>query len=87
MVHNYNRLSFCTWNINGLYNKTIGDKSKSDDFTKVIKKHDFIAITETWTEDIKNIPNYSSFSTVPQKKLQNRFKNIWTEIRWYLLLL
>ena len=62
-----NRLSFCTWNINGLYNKTIGDKTKCNDFIQLITKHDFIAITETWTENIPNIPNYLSFSTAPQK--------------------
>ena len=62
-----NRISFCTWNINGLYNKTVGDKTKSDDFLNIISKHDFITITETWTDDVPNVPGYLKTFIAPMK--------------------
>jgi len=63
----HQRISFCEWNINGLYNKIIGDKTKSVDFQNVINAHDFITLTEIWTSDIPSFQNYNHFTAAPKK--------------------
>ena len=61
-------LSFCSWNINGLQNKLLGDKYKYVDFLEVMKKHDFILLTETWSNAIPEIEGYCSIIISPYKK-------------------
>ena len=42
----FNKLSFFAWNINGLFSKTLGDKLRNSDFSSMIKKFDFIILSE-----------------------------------------
>lgn len=67
MINFGKRLSFCTWNINGLHNKLIGDKTQCFDFINEITKHDFILLTETWTTIIPDNEGYCQLSIHPQK--------------------
>ena len=43
-------IAIATWNINGLFHKVIGDKSKNLDFARSIKCNDIIFLTETWSQ-------------------------------------
>ena len=52
------RISFCTWNVNGLNSKILGDKTKCRAFLAVINKHDFVILTETWTTSFPEIEGY-----------------------------
>ena len=61
------RLSFSTWNINGIHNKLIGDKTKCLDFINAISKHDFVLLTETWSTTVPEIEGYYDFTIHPQK--------------------
>ena len=40
--------SFSTWNIPGLSNKDLGDKTKTKDLIDSINEIDFLFLTETW---------------------------------------
>ena len=61
-------ISIATWNINGLFHKVIGDKSKNPDFIRSIKSNDIIFLTETWSQTNLNIPGYKTITSV---KTQN----------------
>jgi hypothetical protein len=39
-------ISFSTWNIDGIFNRVLGDKTKNKDFIDSISKIDFIFITK-----------------------------------------
>ena len=56
-------ISFSTWNINGLFNRVLGDKSKNKDFLDTIVKIDFIFQTETWTDTCCNIPGFETIAS------------------------
>ena len=62
------RISFCSWNINGLYSKVLGNKSDYIDFKDIVNKHDFIILTETWTNAIPKVENYCAITVCPHKK-------------------
>ena len=60
--HCFKRLSFCTWNINGINSKLIGDKTKCVDFLNQVTKHDFIILTETWSTSVPKVEGYNCIS-------------------------
>ena len=62
-------ISVSTWNIQGLFHKTLGDKTKNKDFINNISKLDFLFLTETWSNLNINIPGYKAFvsdASIPQ---------------------
>lgn len=67
MIDSYRKLSFCTWNINGLHNNLYGNKTACLDFLNTVKKHDFILITETWSKQALDIEGYQELSLDPLK--------------------
>jgi hypothetical protein len=65
-------ISFSTWNINGIFNSVLGDKTKNKDFIDFISKIDFIFITETWTNTCLNIPGFEAIVSETAKPVTNR---------------
>ena len=65
-------ISFSTWNINGIFNSVLGDKTKNKDFIDSISKIDFIFITETWTNTCLNIPGFEAIISETAKPVTNR---------------
>ena len=61
------RVSLCSWNTNSLHSKVLGDKSKTVDFKNIVNKHDFIIITETWTDNIPQLEGYCSLAIFAYK--------------------
>ena len=57
-MHN---ISVSTWNIHGLFHKTLGDKTKNKDFINNINKLDFLFLTETWSNLNIDVPDYKAF--------------------------
>lgn len=72
MLDFHKRVSFCSWNINGLHSKVLGDKSKTIDFLNVINKHDFIVLTETWTDSFPQVEGFCSLSVRANKNLTKK---------------
>lgn len=62
-------LSIATWNINGLFHKVIGDKSKNIDFVNSIKSNDLILLTETWSQTNLNLPGYRTINSIKTAKV------------------
>ena len=64
-------ISISSWNINGISNKIIGDKTKNEDFLNHIKPYDFVFLTETWTNSPINISGFRALSsnTAPSKSI------------------
>ena len=63
-------ISVSMWNINGLSNKVLGDKTKNNDFLKDISRCDFIYLTETWANETISIPGFkatSSYTSPPNQ--------------------
>ena len=60
------------WNINGLTNRVIGDKTKNNDFLNHIKTYDFIFLTETWSKETINIPGFKATSSPVSPKSNRR---------------
>ena len=58
-------ISLSTWNIHGIVNNILGDKSKIKDFTDNIMKTDFMFLTETWSDKQINIPGFRAFASDP----------------------
>lgn len=61
-------LSIAMWNINGLFHKVIGDKSKNIDFVNSIKSNDLILLTETWSQTNLNLPGYRTINSIKTAK-------------------
>ena len=59
----FSRISFSTWNVNGLSHKILGDKLQNSDFTNSINSCDFIVLTETWNRSQIEISGYNSFTS------------------------
>ena len=59
----FSNLSFTTWNIHGLFNKVLGDKSKNQDFIEAITKNDFVFLTETWGNQNIHIPGFETINS------------------------
>ena len=89
-------ISFSTWNINGLNNKVLGNKTKNKDFVDAISNIDFMFLTETWSDETLEIPGFETInSIVVQSKsktasrksggitlmFQNKFKNYLTTVK------
>lgn len=72
MINFNRRISFCTWNINGLNSKIIGDKTECLDFINTINKHDFVILTETWTSFIPEIEGYKHISVCSEKNVEKK---------------
>ena len=73
MIVRNKHISFCTWNINGIQSRIIGDKTNCIDFLDIINNHDFIVLTETWKPSIPNIEGYSCISLKELSKTNKRF--------------
>ena len=65
-----NNLSFLAWNINGLFSKSLGEKSQHSEFLDVINNFDFVIIWETWTRS--NVVEVRGFRSVTQDATQSR---------------
>jgi hypothetical protein len=65
-------ISISTWNINGLSNKVLGDKSKNQDFLNQIKSNDFIFLTETWAKTTISVNGFKAISSILPPKLNQR---------------
>ena len=57
-------ISFSTWNINGIHNKVLGDKSKNRDFVDAISNTDFMFLTETWNDQNLYIPGFETINSI-----------------------
>ena len=57
----HKNLSFSTWNIHGITNNVLGDKTKNQDFINNINNLDFIVLNETWCNTNIDVPGFSSF--------------------------
>ena len=57
-------ISFSTWNINGIHNKVLGDKSKNRDFVDAISNTDFMFLTETWNDQNLDIPGFETINSI-----------------------
>lgn len=57
------KISSSTWNINGLFNKTLGDKTKNKDFVEAIANVDFMFLTETWSNQNIDIPGFEAINS------------------------
>ena len=58
------RVSFSTWNINGLDDSVLGDKLDNLDFLNHVNKFDFVVLTETWTRRKVFVPDYNCFNYI-----------------------
>ncbi|CAB3996549.1 Hypothetical predicted protein, partial [Paramuricea clavata] len=68
-------ISVSAWNINGISNKVIGDKTKNEDFVNYIKSYDFVFLTETWSSVSVNISGFKAISSniaPPKSKHKSR---------------
>lgn len=90
------KISFGTWNINGLFNKVLGDKTKNKDFVEAIADVDFMFLTETWSNQNINIPGFEAINSNLTKSLSKTacrasggisllFKNKYKKYRAFLL--
>ena len=62
------RVSFSTWNINGLDDSVLGDKLDNLDFLNHVNKFDFIVLTETWTHRKVFVPDYNCFNSIDTQR-------------------
>ena len=53
-------ISIGMWNINGLNDKVLGNKSHDQDFVRHITSHDLIFLTETWSNTFIDIPDFKT---------------------------
>ena len=67
----FSEISLGTWNINGIFNKILGDKTKNKDFLEAISKTDFMFLTETWSNVNLNIPGFEAINSDIAKSLSN----------------
>ncbi len=63
----FSEISISTWNINGLNNKVLGDKTKNQDFIDAISNIDFMFLTETWNSKDIDIPGFRVINSVVVK--------------------
>ena len=62
-------ISLSAWNINGLSNKVLGDKTKNQDFVNATSNIDFLFLTETWNNRDIDMPGFEIInSVVPKSK-------------------
>ena len=59
----FSEIAFSTWNIHGLINKVLGDKTKNKDFVEAISNIDFMFLTETWNNQDINIPGFETINS------------------------
>ena len=62
------RVSFSTWNINGLDDSVLSDKLDNLDFLNHVNKFDFIVLTETWTRRKVFVPDYNCFNSIDAQR-------------------
>jgi hypothetical protein len=62
----FSEITFSTWNIHGLINKVLGDKTKNKDFVEAISNIDFMFLTETWKNQDINIPGFETLTLIWQ---------------------
>ena len=89
-------MSIGTWNIHGLYNNVLGDKTKNKDFIDIISKVDFMVLTETWSNCNIDLPGFETIFAELAKPLhknacrqsgginilfKNKYKNYTTTIK------
>ena len=66
------KVSITTWNIRGVSDKVLGDKSRNDCFVESIAKNDIIVLTETWTRNDVQIAGYKNFVSTQNTDSNNR---------------
>ena len=59
----HSQISVSTCNINVLHHKTIDDKTTNQHFVNSIKHHDFIFLTETWSDAATVISDFKAICT------------------------
>ena len=59
----FSEITFSKWNIHGLINKVLGDKTKNKDFVEAISNIDFMFLTETWNNQDINIPGFETINS------------------------
>ena len=59
----FNKLSFFSCNISGLFSKTLGDKLQTSDFLSMIKNFDFIILSETWKKGNIDVEGFKVMTT------------------------
>ena len=62
-------ISFSTWNINGISNNILGDKTNNKDFVNAISNTDFMFLTETWSNQNITIPGFEIIHSTLAKSL------------------
>ena len=68
-------ISDSAWNINGISNKVIGNKTKNEDFVNYIKSYDFVFFIEIWSSVSVNISGFKAISSniaPPKSKHKSR---------------
>ena len=63
------KISFGTWNIHGLFNKVLDDKTKNKDFVDAISNTDFMFLTETWNNIDLVTPEFETVNSKVTKPL------------------
>ena len=66
------KVSITTWNIRGVSDKVLGDKSRNDCFVESIAKNDIVVLTETWTRNDVQIAGYKNFVSTQNTDSNNR---------------
>ena len=69
-------ITFSSWNIHGITNQVLGDKTKNNDFLNDISKNDFTFLTETWSNTDINIPGFKTFTSKTTAPKPNKFCRI-----------
>ena len=59
----HSSISISTWNVNGINNSVLGNKLLNNDFLHSVRDHDFIFLTETWSDNTNSIPGFKAIST------------------------
>ena len=90
----FSRISFSTWNINGISSKSLGDKLQNSDFLSNINNYDFVILTEIWNCSKFEISGFKNFTTHSNQKttsgrqsggitllFKDKFKNDFTMIQ------
>ena len=69
-------ITFSSWNIHGITNQVLGDKTKNNDFLNDISYNDFIFLTETWSDTDINVPGFKTFTSKIIAPKPNKFCRI-----------
>ena len=71
------KLSFFTWNINGLSSKSLGDKLRNTDCLSMINSFDFIILSETWKRVSVDVEGFKIMTTSTLKTRKGGRNSGW----------